>query len=340
MAIYKYLKAFIVFSFTLSSINAFCFINSYSLESEKYLKSVFKAHSATRLIAEDLQLLNVKEHIKSSFDQLTLQIYLSNISGNKNAFLIENINDRNVFFTLFSDHVSLANFLQSLAIFNVYSGDLQLAKKKFEDSLFQFQVIKDEKNIAIMAQNLSWIYFITGDTEIAAKFSEMAIASIQETGNKATFEYLFWKNNMLLALGNANQVESHILNGILARASRNGKIKEWECYYQLGKSYLQQQKMVQAKWFFVQALTLSNGFNSKIPKIKSLLMLAKVKSKVKDYSLAIQDLKVAENLSERNKLFKIDIAKQLADVYKALDNQDKEKYYSSVYIKLRKNYVN
>src|SRR5690606_37613904 len=104
---------------------------------------------------------------------------------------------------------------------------------------------------------------------------------------------------------------------------------------------LHQQKFVQAKWFFIQALTLSDGFNSKTPKIKSLLMLAKVKSKVKDYGLAIQDLKAAESLSMgNNKQFKIDIAKQLSAIYKAMGNRTKENYYSSVYNKLQAKYVN
>ena len=342
MAILKYLKAFTVFSFTLITVNAFCFIDKPGLEEQKYIDNIFESPSEFGLIAENLQLLDAKKYICSSFDQLTLQIYLSDISGSLNAFQPNNSFNRINFFHSSSDSVSLANFLQALAISNVYNGNLQLAKKELEEALPLFDVIEESGNRAIIAKNLSWINFITGNAKAAAEYSEIAIAYIEETGNKtALFDYLFWKNNLLLAFGNARQVEAHILNEILAKASHNGHLKEWECYYQLGKSYLQQQKMVQAKWFFVQALTLANGFKSKAPKIKSLLMLAKVKSKVKDYALALQDLKVAESLSEgANKPFKIDVTKQMAIIYKVLNNQRKEKYYSSAYIKLQDYYVN
>jgi tetratricopeptide (TPR) repeat protein len=341
MSIYKYLKAFMVFSFTLIAINAFCF-NRGSLEGQRYLDSIFKTPSHFSLVAEDLQLVDAKRYIRSSFDQLTLQIYLSDISGNQRTFLPGNHQSRINFFYLSADSVALANFLQALAISNVYNGNLQLAEKDFEEALPQFKPIEDAGNRAIIAQNLSWINFITGNAKAAVEFSEIAIEYMEESENQgALFDYLFWKNDLLLASGKARQVEAHILNEVLARASHSCKLKEWECYYQLGKSYLQQQKMVQAKWFFVQALTLSKGFNSKAPQIKSLLMLAKVKSKVKDYELAIQNLKAAESLSDgANKLFKIDVALQMAAIYKELNNQRKENYYSSVYIKMRENYVN
>lgn len=342
MSIYKYLKAFMVFSFTLIAINAFCFNNKSGFEEQKYVANIFESSSDFSLIAEDLQLVGAKKYISSSFDQLTLQIYLSDISGNQKTFLPNNNQSRINFFYFLSDSVALANLLQALAISNVYNGNLQLAEKDFEEALPQFKPIEDAGNRAIIAQNLSWINFITGNAKAAAEFSEIAIDYLEESENQAAlFEYLFWKNDLLLASGKARQVEVHILNEVLARASHSGKLKEWECYYQLGKSYLQQQKMVQAKWFFVQALTLSKGFNSKAPQIKSLLMLAKVKSKVKDYELAIQNLKEAESLSDgENKLFKIDVAQQMAAIYKVLNNQRQEDYYSSVYIKMRENYVN
>ncbi len=341
MLINSYLKAFTVFGLTLITVNAFCFINRNSVQ-QKYVESVFETPSNFSLIAENLQLSNAKEYIESSFDPLTLQIYLSDISGNQHAFLPHNSFNRTGFFYSSSDSVSLPNLLQILAISSVYNGNLQIANKELEEALTQYRSIEDAENIAVIARNLSWINFISGETIAAEEFIDIAINSIHQTSDSdRLFEYLFWKNNMLLVLGNAKQVEASILNQMLAGASRKGKLKEWECYYQLGKSYLQQQKMVQAKWFFVQALMLSDEFESKVPKIKSLLMLAKVKSKINDYTLAIQDLKRAETLSEENnKLFKIDVYRQMSAVYKALKDKNKEEYYSSLYTKMRKNYVN
>lgn len=343
MLIHTYLKAFIISSFMLVSIDAFSFKNTSSFENEKYLESIFELNSDFKLLSEEIQKLDAKKFIKIHFDKLTFNIYSSNITEIENSLRINPMADKFNLYMKMSDNISQGNILQIEAVLEAHKGNIFSAKKKFESALLQYKVIRDHKLVSIMAHNLSWTNFILGNYTDATEFNNLSIASGRITkDDDLLFDQLFWQNDLLLENGDANQAEELILKRILMMAYRtNNKQKEWQCYYYLGKSYLQQKKLTEAKWFFVQALTLSNGFDSKKPKIKSLLMLAKVKGKVKDYELAIQDLKVAESLSVgENKLFKIDVALQMAAIFKILNNKSKENYYSSAYIKMKENYVN
>ncbi|WP_345947931.1 hypothetical protein ABDD95_13845 [Mucilaginibacter sp. PAMB04274] len=73
-------------------------------------------------------------------------------------------------------------------------------------------------------------------------------------------------------------------------------------YSNLSKAYRNQRKFAQAKWFILQANTLSRKQNSAPAIVSSLVDLAAIKIDIKDYNLAKRDLREAHKLALRNKL--------------------------------------
>src|SRR5476651_482710 len=85
----------------------------------------------------------------------------------------------------------------------------------------------------------------------------------------------------------------------------------------LSQAYFIQKKYTQAKWFNLQSNCISRDLHD-IPHILySLQQMAVIKSAIKDYKLAAQDLNEAIVLSKYsyNLIAQIDIEKQLAAVY-------------------------
>ncbi|MFD1255634.1 hypothetical protein ACFQ3S_02395 [Mucilaginibacter terrae] len=73
-------------------------------------------------------------------------------------------------------------------------------------------------------------------------------------------------------------------------------------YSNLSKAYRAQYKYAQAKWFILQANTLSRRQNSIPAIITTLVDLAAIKIDIKDYKLAKKDLKEAHRLAMANNL--------------------------------------
>lgn len=73
-------------------------------------------------------------------------------------------------------------------------------------------------------------------------------------------------------------------------------------YSSLSKAYRAQRKFAQAKWFILQANTLSRRQKATPSVINSLVDLAEIKIDIKDYKLAKKDLKEAHRLAMANNL--------------------------------------
>ncbi|MDT3404925.1 hypothetical protein [Mucilaginibacter terrae] len=79
-------------------------------------------------------------------------------------------------------------------------------------------------------------------------------------------------------------------------------------YTNLSKAYRAQKKYTQAKWFILQANTLSRRQKSAPAIVSSLVDLAAIKIDIKDYKLAQRDLKEAHRIALKNKLASQDSA--------------------------------
>jgi len=77
-------------------------------------------------------------------------------------------------------------------------------------------------------------------------------------------------------------------------------------YRNLSKGYRSQRKFAQAKWFILQANTLSRQQKSTPDIINTLVDLADIKMDINDFNLAKRDLKEAHLLAVKNKFFECD----------------------------------
>ncbi|MVN92373.1 hypothetical protein [Mucilaginibacter aquatilis] len=83
-------------------------------------------------------------------------------------------------------------------------------------------------------------------------------------------------------------------------------------YSNLSRAYRSQRKFAQAKWFILQANTLSRHQKAVPSIINTLVDLAAIKIDIKDYNLAKKDLKEAHRLAMKNKLAEQDSSVKIA----------------------------
>lgn len=134
---------------------------------------------------------------------------------------------------------------------------------------------------------------------------------------KAAFEYNNAKKysqygSALLRLANVHYLMAHYteaeqvtLNVALKNyakiGSRNGQM---ESYSQLGRIYLASDKLTQSLWFYTQQGILAKQIGDQNGYIDSILGIAQVKTRKKEYTLALKDLKRAELLAKTSSSIK------------------------------------
>ena len=258
------------------------------------------------LIADQLKYLYPKCFIISGIDLLSKNIALSFIT----------IGTKSNYFKYFKNTLSDNADLESMKALNyAYLGLYKLSIIHYE----QAQSLLSENNIInnriTNHQNLTHLYYSQNNLIKAAINNELLIRDAKQTSNnQLLISSLIFKANILLKKGEIKQAENMILKtALLINNGLNGKKKEQACYLQLGKIYLQAKRYTEAKWFFIQSLTLSNQLNLNEQKIESLLLLSKVKNIIKDYSLALSDLKLVKKLLQNgNTIYQNDYNLQLA----------------------------
>ncbi len=126
---------------------------------------------------------------------------------------------------------------------------------------------------------------------------------------KAAFEFnsskLFVRyGEALMKLGNIHLLMNHypeaeqvILNVALKNYSKIGsKTGQMEAYFQLGRIYFAANKLTQSLWFYTQQGILAKQLNNNNAYVESVIGIAQVKIKKKEYNLAVKDLSRAELL--------------------------------------------
>lgn len=146
---------------------------------------------------------------------------------------------------------------------------------------------------------------------------------------KAAFEYNSTKKftqygSALLRLANVHYLLAHYseaeqvtLNVALKNYSKIGsRTGQMESYSQLGKIYLAADKLTQSLWFYTQQGILAKQIGDNNGYIDSVLGLAQVKIRKKEYTLALKDLNRAELLAKSSNLsrFKTQIREAKAQI--------------------------
>lgn len=146
---------------------------------------------------------------------------------------------------------------------------------------------------------------------------------------KAAFEYNSAKKftqygSALLRLANIHYLLAHYaeaeqvtLNVALKNYAKIGsKTGQMESYSQLGRIYLASDKLTQSLWFYTQHGILAKQIGDNNAYIDSILGIAQVKTRKKEYTLALKDLKRAELLAKSSSLarFKSQIREARAQI--------------------------
>ncbi len=132
---------------------------------------------------------------------------------------------------------------------------------------------------------------------------------------KAAFEYnsdkkltkyatsLLRMSNVHMLLSHFTEAEQVVLNVALKTYSRIGnKAGQMASYSQLGKIYYGANKLTQSMWFFTQQGILAQQLKNNSAYIESILGIATIKIKKKEYGLALKDLNRAESLAKYFKM--------------------------------------
>lgn len=132
---------------------------------------------------------------------------------------------------------------------------------------------------------------------------------------KAAFEYsndrkfsrygaaLLRMSNIHLLLSHYVEAEQVILNAALKTYSKIGsKSGQMASYSQLGKIYFAANKLTQSLWFYTQQGILAQQLKNNTSYIESVLGIAMIKIKKKEYTLASKDVNKAELLAKNAKL--------------------------------------
>ena len=127
---------------------------------------------------------------------------------------------------------------------------------------------------------------------------------------KAAFEYnttrqfarygsaLMRLSNVHLQLSHYTEAEQVVLNVALKNYSKIGsKAGQMESYSQLGRIYLASSKYTQSMWFYTQQGILAKQLGNNTSYIESVLGIANVKIRKKEYVMASRDVNRAELLA-------------------------------------------
>lgn len=132
---------------------------------------------------------------------------------------------------------------------------------------------------------------------------------------KAAFEYnnsrkfsrygasLLRLSNIHFLMEHYTEAEQVVLNVALKTYSRIGnRPGQMASYNQLGKIYLAANKLTQSLWFYTQQGILAKQSSNNTSYIDSILGIAQVKIRKREYSLALKDLNRAELYAKTAKI--------------------------------------
>lgn len=121
--------------------------------------------------------------------------------------------------------------------------------------------------------------------------------SAKITGKHA--ESLLRMSDIHRVLKNYKIAQDIVLNTVLKSYSKLGsKLGEMNAYRQLGKIYLDEGRYTESLWFFTQHGIIAQQTTNKLAYIESVIDIARLKIKKKEYSMATADINRAEILAK------------------------------------------
>lgn len=179
----------------------------------------------------------------------------------------------------------------------------------------------------------------TGDEYFTNASNSFERGNLYEALNlfgKAAFEFSTVKNynrygqaivkmsNVHYKLGNYKAAEDILLNVALKNYSKLHSTQGMmDTYSLLGNTLLAQDKYTQSMWFYTQQGILAKRLGNQTSFIESIMGVAQVKIKKKEFSLALRDLKKAESLAKAKSSSKFQA--EISEARRNIANRNKTK---------------
>lgn len=169
-------------------------------------------------------------------------------------------------------------------------------------------------NISVLGRNMTNADILFDEAERFEKVGDYksAIGLFSKSATKylQNKKYVHY-GTALVRLSNAYYLSNQYLNAeqvILKQALKNfnrigSKLGQMEAYQQLAKIYSASNKLAQSLWFYTQQGILALEVHNKESHIESVLGIATIKIKKKEYDLAIKDLDYAEMLCRSSNFY-------------------------------------
>lgn len=311
-----------------------------SIEHQILLNKILTSRSPTFLVAEKILRLTSYDILNSHKNPLKHHIFISSVTWFQKSYFFIDFDERLNFYRKSGLKSHHANLLKMHAFTAYSNGNFSLARQYLENAIHINLELANQAEVINLASSLANLCFITDDYNLGIVYNQLVIDKNRFLNR--TIEILpnlFLKNDLYLAAGRFKDAEDLLLKRVLLLCySGNNKTGEALCYYNLGKSYLGQKKFTESKWFFIQSNTLYKKLNNKRGVIKTLLMLSRTKNKINDHHLALNDIFLAKShIHNQNKIFELDIARELSVTYKFIGNDKKAKFHQDIYIDTQKN---
>lgn len=249
-------------------------------------------------------------------------------------FLYRNLGDRK----------AEAELLSSLGIKAAVKGDLDKAQLLLKEALYINEEIKNKPAVLKNYLSLARIYHFKKAFEDAKMYNEY-ILRLASAGADNSYLAIAYAN--LIEICTIQQRYKEAESMVMTKAlplnyyklkSKAGTIK---CYDQLAAIYQAQKRLSEAKWFYIQANMLARKTNDTQEIVNSLVNLAKVKTLIGDYQLALSDFGEAETLSRINNFgYKmVEIKNEQSKVYNMMGNTGAAHSAMSEYTTLKKAFL-
>ena len=143
-----------------------------------------------------------------------------------------------------------------------------------------------------------------GDLNDALTLFGKAAFEYNNSGNSSRYgASLLRLSNVHYLLEHYTEAEHVVLNVALKTYSRFGnRSGQMASYSQLGKIYLAANKLTQSMWFYTQQGILARQTNNNTSYIDSILGLAQVKIRKKEYVQASRDINKAETFAKNSRI--------------------------------------
>lgn len=225
------------------------------------------------------------------------------------------------------------------AFHHALAGNIDASISLFEN-LATWNIVKNVSSLSSgLATQLSSLYALKGHYTQAIGYQKQILASAITTNSTILKAQTYIQLGKLASeQGDGVLAEAYLLKNALPLVS---KLKDKGplilCYRELAYAYEVQELFVQAKWFYLQSLTLAKQKNDARGIILANIALADFKCALTDFEPAIKDLRAAEWVAiQAHELPLLLLLKyKLEQTYTALGNADKVVQYSTEYIQLK-----